>query len=214
MKFLCAILAFALASCGRADARETNQPTLSVEYFQQDSARVIARWSRPCDAKGCADSYEVAWWRGAGTFAPIRTLTSTTDTLRLARPAIGDSAIVEVIVTSVRRKFAGQTRSARVVVRNPDAPPPPVDSLRADTLTLAERAELDTFPVIVVRDTLGRSSGTFAIGEGTVLCGLARNRYTGEVRLFVPADAPPEADAFLEQVCERARIGLWFERDG
>jgi hypothetical protein len=212
MRFLCAILAFALAACGRADAATTDLPTLTVDYVQADSARVIARWARPCDAKGCADAYRVQWTAGA---APrLRTTVALADTLFVARPAVGDTLVATAAVTSVRRGIAGTTRTATTVIRNPDAPPPAVDSLRADTLTLAERAELDTFPVIVVRDTLGRSSGTFAVGEGTVLCGLARNRYTGEVRLFVPADAPPEADAYLEQVCERARMGFWFERDG
>ncbi len=216
MRFLCALLAFALTACGRADARETNTPSLTVEYMQGDSARVIARWSRPCDAKGCADSYEVAWWRGAGTFAPIRTLTRTTDTLRLARPAIGDSAIVEVIVTSVRRKLAGQTRSARVVVRNPDAPPPPVDSLRADTTDAAyEAAMLDSFPEIVIRDSLGRTGyNGYRVGDTIVLCAMSRNRYTGEVRSLIQADAPPGADEETDEACAHARALYAAERSG
>ena len=60
MRFFCAVFSFlALAACGSADAKTTDRPTLTVEYFQQDSARVIARWARPCDSKGCADSYRV-----------------------------------------------------------------------------------------------------------------------------------------------------------
>lgn len=213
MKLLCLFLAlFAVAACGRADAATTDLPMLTVDFVQADSARVIAKWARPCDAKGCADAYRVQWSAGALTRA--RTITVVADTYFVARPAVGDSLLVSVVVTSIRRGIVGSTRTSTTVVRNPDAPPPAVDSLRTDTLTLAERAELDSFPVIAVRDTLGRSSGTFAPGDGTVLCGLARNRYTGDVRLYVPADAPPEADAFLERVCERARMAFVFERAG
>jgi hypothetical protein len=140
MRFLCGLLSiFALAACGRADAKTTDRPSLTVEYFQQDSARVIARWARPCDSKGCADSYRVQWTAGAVT----RTVTKTVpiDTLRVLRPAVGDSLSVSVSVTSVRRAISGASRSAAALVRNPDAPPPPVDSLRADTTNYAERAD-------------------------------------------------------------------------
>lgn len=85
--------------------------------------------------------------------------------------------------------------------------PAPVN---ADSLMLA--AEVDSFPVIVARDTLGRSAATLRVGEGTVLCGLARNRYTGEIRLYIPADAPVGADEYLATVCERARLLYAAER--
>lgn len=211
MRVLCAVFAFALAACGRVSATETNQPTLTVEYLQQDSARVIARWSRPCDAKGCADSYRVQWT--AGSVARLRSTSALADTLFVTRPAVGDSLIATVAVTSMRRGLVGATRTAAAIVRNPDAPPPAVDSLRADTLA-ALAAELDSFPVIVPRDTLGRNAGTLTVGESTLLCGLARNRYTGEVRIFVPADAPADADAYFAQVCERARVAYASERAG
>ena len=211
MKFLCAVLAFALAACGRADASTTDLPTLAVTYGPADSAQIIATWKRPCDAKGCADSYRVQWT--AGAISRLRNTSALVDTIVVARPAIGDSLTATVAVTALRRNLVGVTRTASAVVRNPDAPPPPVDDLRADTLSVLA-AEIDSFPVIVARDTLGRSESTLSPGADTVLCGLARNRYTGEVRIFIPADAPPDADAYLERVCAKARMAYVVERAG
>ena len=212
MRFLCALLSlFALSACGRADAATTDLPAVSVEYFQQDSARVIARWARPCDVRGCADAYRVQWTVGAAS--RLRSTSALADTLFISRPAFGDSLVATVAVTSVRRSLSGATRSASAIVRTPDAAPPSVDSLRADTLT-ALSAELDSFPVISTRDTLGRTSGTYVVGEKVLLCALSRNRYTGEVRILVSSDAPADADQFLEVACERARQAFDEERDG
>lgn len=212
MRWLCAVLPFAMGGCQPVGARETNIPTMKVEYAQGDSAAVIARWTRACDAKGCADRYAVSW-RVGGVTGVMREITRLADTAMVARPAFGDSLVVTIAVTPIRRGLSGAVRMASAVVRNPDTPPPPVDSLRADTLDVLA-AELDSFPVISVRDTLGHSSGTFAPGEGTVLCGLSRNRYTGEIRLFIPADAPEGADEYLAMVCERARQSFQWERGG
>lgn len=213
MRFLCALLAFALAACGRADARETNRPTLSVEYFQQDSARVIARWSRPCDGKGCADGYRVQWT--AGAVSRLRNVAGLVDTLRLARPAIGDSIVATVAVTSLRRGLSGPTRSAVAVVRNPDAPPPPVDSLRTDTLSVYEAALLDSFPTFVVRDSLGRTGyNGYRVGDTILLCAMSRNRYTGEVRSLVAGDAPVGAEELTDEICAHARAVYAAERSG
>ncbi|GAB1345026.1 hypothetical protein [Gemmatimonas sp.] len=217
MKFLCVLFAFALASCGRADAATTDLPTLTVDFVQADSARVIARWSRPCDAKGCADAYRVGWKPGATTVN--RDTKALADTLFVARPAVGDSAVVQVAVTSLRRGIVGATRTATAVVRNPDAPPPAVDSLRADTLTY-EAALLDSFPVDVIRTTLGQKVPQWPAPllmsplSDFHLCYLSRNRYTGEVRTLVPSEAPPEADEAIAARCEVARQLFVAERDG
>lgn len=212
LRFLCLLLPF-LAACGRADARETNVVSLAVEWTQGDSARVIARWSRPCDAKGCADSYRVQW--AAGAIARTRNTPALLDTLWVAKPAIGDSLTATVAVTSLRRGLAGPTRTASAVIRNPDAPPPPVDSLRADTLSVYEAAMLDSFPEIAVRDSLGRTGYTgYKVGETIVLCAVSRNRYTGEVRSLIPMDAPPDADSLTDQRCALARASYAAERDG
>lgn len=216
MRLFCALLPFLIAACGRADATETNLPALTVEFFQADSSRVIARWSRPCDARGCADSYRVQWTAGGAT--ALRNTAALTDTLRVRRPAIGDTLAVSVAVTSVRRGLAGATRTATAVVRNPDAPPPPVDSLRADTVAGAyELALADTFPVWVVRDSLGQQpprQWQQEMGSDRTLCLLARNRYTGDVTILVAGDAPPDAEAWLAQHCETARQLYAAERDG
>ena len=214
MRVLCALFAFVLAACGRADATETNRPTLTVEYYQTDSARVIARWSRPCDSKGCADTYRVQW--KALSITLTEDLTTQVDTLVLARPAVGDSTVVDVSVTSIRRRLLGPTRTARAIVRNPDAPPPPVDSLRVDTLTtLEEAAFLDSFPAIVIRDSLGRNGyAGYKVGDTILLCAMMRNRYTGEVRSLVAGDAPLDAESITDAACAHARALFAAERDG
>jgi hypothetical protein len=90
--------------------------------------------------------------------------------------------------------------------------PKPQPVISADSA--AKLAEADSFPVIVARDTLGRTSGEFRPNDGMILCGLSRNRYNGEVRIFIPADAPVGADEFLASVCERARVLYAAERSG
>lgn len=131
-----AICVSAFASCRRADAAPSDgRPSLAIEYFQVDSARVIAKWSRPCDGKGCADAFDVRWTAGV-QLRQVKTL-ATTDTFKLQRPAIGDSLLATVTVASVRRGNTGPTRTASSYVRNPDAAPPPVDSLKVDTSVVA-----------------------------------------------------------------------------
>ncbi|MCO4101065.1 MAG: hypothetical protein HEQ38_17060 [Gemmatimonas sp.] len=209
MKLLCLLLPF-LFACGHADASTTDLPTLTVE-MQADSARVIAAWKRPCDAKGCADSYRVQWTvRDA---ARLRNTAALADTLWVPRPAIGDTLVTTVAVTSVRRGIVGATRTATAVVRNPDAPPPAVDSLRTDTLTY-EGALLDSFPVVAIRDTLGRSSGELPLFGTTPLCALARNRYTGAVTIMVLEPITDADEAREAERCERARLSYASERAG
>jgi hypothetical protein len=61
----------------------------------------------------------------------------TADTFFIARPAINDSALVTVAVVAMRRGIASRdTVRANVWVKNPDAAPPGVDSLKVDTLQL------------------------------------------------------------------------------
>jgi hypothetical protein len=179
--------------------------------MQADSARVIARWSRPCDSRGCADSYRVQWT--AGAVSRLRNTAALADTLFVTRPAIGDSLVATVAVTSLRRGITGATRTATAVVRNPDAAPPAVDSLRTDTLTY-EGALLDSFPVVAIRDSLGRSSGELPLFGTTRLCALARNRYTGDVTILVPDTLTAGAETREADRCERARLSYASERAG
>jgi hypothetical protein len=94
------------------------------------------------------------------------------DTLRLLRPAIGDSLTVAVSVTSLRRGIGGPERLTSVVVRNPDAPPPPVDSLRTDTLTFAERA--DSLRTVFYTSDGKRLTGELIIEEGDSVMAVAQ----------------------------------------
>lgn len=88
-------------------------------------------------------------------------------------------------------------------------PPAP---LSADSL--AALAEIDSFPTIVPRDTAGRSTSQIAVGDSLTLCALGRNRYTGEVRIFVAGNAPIGADSTLATLCENARLRYAAERSG
>lgn len=218
MRLLCLILsAFLVSACGRADASTTSLPTLTVEYVQADSARVIARWARPCDAKGCADSYRVQWT--AGAISRLRSTPALADTIFVTRPAIGDSLVATVAVTAIRRGLTGATRTATAAVRNPDAPPPAVDSLRTDTLRTwsADDYLVDTFPVWVVRDTLGQMLPSTWVMTAPSLrrtCVLGRSRYTGEVRTFVPAEATDAEIEAIDAQCTTARASYAAERDG
>ena len=209
MRFLCLLLPF-LIGCGRVEASTTDLPTLTVE-MQADSARVIATWRRPCDARGCADGYRVQWT--AGPVSRLRNTAALADTLFVVRPAIGDTLVATVAVTSLRRGITGATRTATAVVRNPDAPPPAVDSLRTDTLTV-EGALLDSFPVVAVRDTLGRSASDLPLYGALRLCAIARNRYTGLVTILIPASMTEDDEAREAERCERARASYSVERAG
>jgi hypothetical protein len=136
----------AFASCRSAEAAD-GTPGLRVEYFQADSARVIARWAKSCDTKGCADSYRVAWT--AGTVSRNVTTSALADTFRVTRPAFGDSLLASVGVSAVRRGSSSVARTASVYVRNPDAAPPAVDSLRVDTTraALVDSSRMDFYAV-------------------------------------------------------------------
>jgi hypothetical protein len=203
MRFLCLLLPF-LIGCSRVEASTTDLPTLTVE-MQADSARVIATWRRPCDAKGCADAYTVRF--EAGSLSRTRRITVLADTFFVTRPAVGDSTLVSVVVTSLRRGIAGATRTATATIRNPDAPPPAVDSLRTDTLS-ALAAERDSFPTIAVRDSLGRTDFKgYPVNVPILLCAMERNRYTGAVRMLggESVDADGEcAQALRSYAAERS----------
>jgi len=134
----------ALVSCRVADAAPPDTPQLSVEYYQADSARVIARWNKPCDGKGCAEGYDVRWTVGAVVGAVKRTL-ALADTTRTKRPTYGDSTLATVSVTTIRRSLNGQARTASIYIRNPDSPPPPVDTLKVDTIPRADSTQLVAF---------------------------------------------------------------------
>jgi hypothetical protein len=141
---LLSIALAALASCRVADAAPPDTPQLSVEYYQADSARVIARWNRPCDGKGCVEGYDVKWTVGAVVGATKRTL-ALADTIRAKRPTYGDSLLTAVTITTVRRSLKGQERWASIYVYNPDSPPPPVDTLKVDTIPRADSTKLAWF---------------------------------------------------------------------
>jgi hypothetical protein len=201
-----------------AHAVAPSSPTLSVQVLA-DSVRVVAAWRPTCDVRGCADSSRVTWQVGTRT-PVVRTTRRTADTLWFVAPAWGDSVRVSVTVEAMRRGRAGDPRTVATIVRRLDAPPPPVDSLRVDTLALlrelAVLAVRDSFPVVVVRDTLGGRSAS--IPEGTMLvnylCAIGRNRYTGAVAVLTDVTWPDDVANATERRCERARAAYAAERSG
>lgn len=206
----------AVVTGGAGVAREPAAPSLAVEQ-QGDSMRVVAAWKPACNPLGCSDAARIEW-RVNQFVVATRTRATTADTLWHRAPPYGDSLRVVVTVTAIRRGISGEARSASAWLVRRDAPPPPVDSLRVDTLALRlalEQAAIDdSFPVIAVRDTLGRSSGDLPLGMALNLCALSRNRYTGRVTIMVPPDAPAWADTSEARRCELARTRYEAERSG
>ena len=204
MKFLCLLLPFLISACGRASASESN--VISLSSFQQgDSTRVIASWKRPCDSRGCAESYKVIWRFRNG----FKTTTNLSDTVWYATPRIGDTLLVSVTIHSIRRNLESPPRSAQIILRNVDSSPPPVDSVRVDTTFT-----VDSFPVEVSRMANGMKEATLAVGDTTFICRLARNVFTGQVLIVVD---PSWTDREVEEVnqrCEQARVSYQNERDG
>lgn len=208
--------ALLVLGAGYLYAANPTSPTLRPVQVG-DSVRVVATWRNPCDARGCADSTRVTW--RAGTAPPLtRTLARTADTLWLKAPAWGDSVRVAIEVSTIRRRLVSDLRTASVMVRRLDAPPPPVDSLRVDTLELRRQlaaiALRDSFPSVAIRDTLGGRSGSIPVGGSLELCVIGRNRYTGTVAVITDVTWPEDVSNAVERRCERARAAYATERGG
>jgi hypothetical protein len=109
---------------------------------------------------------------------------------------------------------AGVTLTATAVWLSPGKTKKPRPSSPISADSARELALLDSFPVIAVRDTAGRLSGTMQVGQEQLLCAMSRNRYTGEVRILVAAEAPPETDSLVTERCEVARQLYAQERSG
>lgn len=172
----------AFASCAKAGAADapSGAPALAVTQVG-DTLRVIAAWRPACDARGCPDSTRVTWTvRGAAR--PARHTRGTSDTLWLPAPAWGDSAVVLVGVTALRRGLPSPTRSATTVLRRQDSPPPAVDSLKVDTLRHAARAD-STRLTLYAADGTPFAPGTARVRQGdSVLAVMRLYLRAGEVR--------------------------------
>jgi hypothetical protein len=206
----------AFAGCRRADAASANNAPSLVAVQVGDSVRVIARWSNPCDARGCSDSVRVQWSRNGAALA-VRHSRQNADTLFAALPAWGDSATVGVAVAGVRRGLVGASRAASLVVRRADLAPPLVDSLRVDTLAIAADLELaasrDSFPLIEIREAADAGM-PFVVGAPRQLCALARNRYTGAVAILTEYDITDAELARIGDACAAVARQYATERAG
>ena len=153
-------------------AYATTAPAFSAPRLaltqQQDSMTAQVSWRTACDLRGCADSTRVTWRIGA--LAPtVRTTRATMDQQRFRAPAYGDSVEVRVSLESFRRK----TISAPVVVtmyaKRLDAPPPPPDSVKLDTV------RVDSVRLTAYNPRSGAAhSGPLLIAEGDSLLFVAR----------------------------------------
>ena len=200
-----------------ASAFTSTGPRLSAA-LSGDSVRVVATWRLGCDALGCGDSARVAWEvRGAARRTHVTA--AAADTLWIPLPAWRDSAVVVVRVATMRRGLASAMETDTVIVHRLDAPPSPPDSLRVRVDTLALRLAIedaafrDSFPVGLIRDTLGRRGSEVAIGDTVPLCVFSRNRYTGRVWTMVPENLTETERDQRETLCERARQLVESERD-
>lgn len=156
---LLALVALLLGFGFAARAATPTGPTFRV-IERQDSVRVIASWKHACDLRGCADSTRVAWSVGA-IVHPLRHTRGTSDTITIPQPAWGDSVLVTVTVTPLRRQQFGASRQTTLKLTTPDAPPPPVDSLVIDTLTAhADSGRLELY------DDAGHLLGGTGDGQG------------------------------------------------
>jgi len=143
-----------------------------------DSVQLAVRWNPSCDGLGCADSYRVTWtWaaerprasdgdRGNGVAILPEQLVvrevvtdSARDVLRHPAPAYGTVATACVSIVALRRGLASSARSACRTVERIDVAPPPVDSIRWDSLGV----ETDTTLVYgrVVDTTFGVEWGGY-----------------------------------------------------
>jgi hypothetical protein len=106
--------------------------------FVGDSVRVIGRWVPGKDARGATDAYKVIW---TAPNRPTRTITTVTpiDTFLVLRPAPDGTLTVRLAVIGLRRgKESLDTLRGQLTIQNPDAAPPPPDSLKIDTTTVRE----------------------------------------------------------------------------
>ena len=185
--------------------QSTARVSLAVQAVG-DSVRVIATWTPRCDALGCPDRYRVEW-TPRGAMAAPRTVAQPIDTTFVVAPALGDSVRVTVTVVALRRALSSPAITGSVMIRTRDAAPPPVDSLRVDTLD----AMLDSFPVAVARDTAGNAVFALPVNGDALVCMLARNRYKGGVTIMVGPD--DDGDTVAAR-CQRAAAQYASERSG
>lgn len=135
-----------------------------------DSIRVPVRWSPSCDALGCPDAYRVTWTLAtpqavsSADNGVVRipnedlvslakvvrevTVEATADTVVIEAPPFNVVATVCVSVVAMRRGLASTATSGCRTVERFDAPPPPVDSIRWDSVTV----ETDTLAVYPLLD--------------------------------------------------------------
>jgi hypothetical protein len=105
-----------------------------IEGTAQVARWVYISWTAPCNALGCADQYRVTWTIN-GAAQPQRTLTGLRDSFQVTVPLPPATVTVSASVIAVRRGIASAARASQTLtLRQNEEPPPPVDSVKIDTL--------------------------------------------------------------------------------
>jgi hypothetical protein len=153
--FLLPLVLFSVAArCAPRPANAAEAPRVTVREIastSHDSVALVVTWAAVADANGAATAYtDTATSTRATGFLAAHTITATVDTLRLARPAAGDSVTVTACVRAIRRGLASAPGCVAWHYVRPDvappAPAPAIDSARVlgsvrlvpDSVTLAE----------------------------------------------------------------------------
>ena len=100
-----------------------------------DSITAVASWQPKCDALGCPDSYRITWLVN-GVAQPSRTATATRDSVRVLRAPCPSNTIAQVSIVALRRGLPSSGAMISRTIPCLDAAPPPVDSLKIDTLNV------------------------------------------------------------------------------
>lgn len=138
-----ALLALAFVSVTTlALADRSPTPTLGALVAPGDTFKIAAAWAPVTDAQGPADTYLVTWQttvyhypvNGSPVTQPVRTISTTADTLVTPMPPYSDSLLVKVTVQARRNGYLSATStSAQKFFRRPNPVPPAVGPITLDT---------------------------------------------------------------------------------
>lgn len=131
---------------------------------QIDSQRVISVAFPKCDSRGCPDSFKYVWVVNGSV---VRTVTrnEAKDTTFAKLAPCPSSTIVQVTGTAFRRGLPSSGVSSTRTFPCKDAPPPPLDSIKIDTLNVFSTVlRVDSFPLTWYQ--VKRADSSYAMVHG------------------------------------------------
>lgn len=170
---LAAACAAALAVPLHAAPRpKTPRPTITVLAGTADSVFVRIAYGPVTDAKGNPIARYLTQVRvsGSGTILAADSTTFLADTLRIARPAVGDSLLIVAAVAArdTRGTLGFYGLSAPFVAKGKPWTPPPAPPVTGDTVAILD--SLQVFALSARPDSAGYY--TLKVGETLQLCAL------------------------------------------